>query len=299
MTWGATGAIVGGAALNAYGTKQASDAAGDAANSTQAGQQRALDYQMEQERVPSFYREAAMKQLGTYYGVDPGAQGQQEREDAGYELEDMQRQLEKYQSHKGSKFRKRARRLQSQMGDVQARIDRLDSQNAAQPQNAGQSGQQGLIDDVMQSPFYNSMVNQGEQAVARNAAATGGFRSGTAQENLAQNSQNVLQGLVNQRLGGLQGMVNGPSNTNAIAGSMAGIGQTQGQGIMAQGQIQQGMYQNLGNLAGMGAQAYFNQPQQPAGGGYSAQGPSSNYGYPSSYGNMSMQGQDTGFKPVI
>ena len=53
-----------------------------------------------------------------------------------------------------------------------------------------------------------NLKSQGENAIARNQQATGGFRSGTTQENLAQNSQNVLQGLVQQNLQGNQYLAN-------------------------------------------------------------------------------------------
>ena len=66
--------------------------------------------------------------------------------------------------------------------------------------------QQAIIDQAKSSPFMSSLVAAGEGAIARNAQATGGFRSGTTQENLAENSQNVLMGLVSQILQGKQGI---------------------------------------------------------------------------------------------
>ena len=107
--------------------------------------------------------------------------------------------------------------------------------------------QQGLIDQVQASPFYSSMVNQGEQALLRNAAATGGLRSGITQNALAQNSQNVLQGLVGQQLGGLQTLAGFQPNTAGVAQATGNIGNTLAQGITAGAQAQQaGMGQFLG-----------------------------------------------------
>lgn len=94
--------------------------------------------------------------------------------------------------------------------------------------------QQPIIDQAMSSPFMSQLVQTGEDAIARNAQATGGFRSGTTQENLAQNSQNVLMGLVDQILQGQQGIANtGFGATDAYSTAMqniiAGQGATRGQ----------------------------------------------------------------------
>lgn len=109
--------------------------------------------------------------------------------------------------------------------------------------------QQGLIDQVQSSPFYSSMVDQGEEAVLRNAAATGGLRSGATQQALAQNSQNVLQGLVNQQLGGLQTLSGYQPNTSGVASMTSGIGSTLAQGQLGAAQAQQA---GLGNVMSLG-----------------------------------------------
>ena len=112
--------------------------------------------------------------------------------------------------------------------------------------------QQGVVNQAMQSPFYQSMVGQGEEAILRNAAATGGLRSGGVQQALAQNSQNVLQSLVGQQLSGL-GMLSG-FNTGAenVANLTSGIGSTLAQGQVAGAQAQQA---GLGNLLNTGLTA--------------------------------------------
>lgn len=123
-----------------------------------------------------------------------------------------------------------------------------------------QGGAGRMIKDVRQSPFYRQNVRAGEQAIGRNLSMTGGLRSGTANEALAQNSQNVLQNLVNQRIQGQQALAQMPSNANNIAQLTAGIGQTLGQGQVAAAQAQQaGGQQGIGNMMGlgqMGMQAY-------------------------------------------
>ncbi|MGB3724815.1 MAG: tail fiber domain-containing protein [Glaciecola sp.] len=112
--------------------------------------------------------------------------------------------------------------------------------------------QQGLIDQVQASPFYSSMIDQGEEAVLRGAAATGGLRSGDTYQALAQNSQNVLQSLVGQQLGGLGQMAGFQPNTGAVAGQIGNMGTTTAQGITGAAQARQ---DGIGNLMNLGLSA--------------------------------------------
>ena len=94
--------------------------------------------------------------------------------------------------------------------------------------------QQPILDQAMSSPFMSQLVDTGEQAIARNAQATGDFRSGSTLENLAGNSQNVLMSLVNQVLQGKQSIANAGSGAtdaygNAMQNIQAGQGDTRGQ----------------------------------------------------------------------
>jgi len=94
--------------------------------------------------------------------------------------------------------------------------------------------QQPIIDQAKASPFMSSMIDQGEGAIARNQQMTGGFRTGTTQENLAQNSQNVLQNLVQQILGGKQSIAQAgfgatDAYTTAMQNIVAGTGATRGE----------------------------------------------------------------------
>lgn len=62
--------------------------------------------------------------------------------------------------------------------------------------------QQPIISQAQSSPLYSSLVGAGESSIARNRQATGGFRSGTTQENLAENEQGVLMNIIQQILQG-------------------------------------------------------------------------------------------------
>lgn len=93
--------------------------------------------------------------------------------------------------------------------------------------------QQTIIDQAKASPFMSSLVSQGEEAIARNAQMTGGLRTGTTQENLAGNQQNVLMNLVQQMLQGKQGIAQQgfgaqDAYTTAMQNIVAGTGATRG-----------------------------------------------------------------------
>ena len=94
--------------------------------------------------------------------------------------------------------------------------------------------QQTIIDQAQASPFMSSLVTAGEEGIARNAQMTGGLRTGTTQENLAQNSQNVLQNLVQQILQGKSGVAQSgfgatDAYTTAMQNIVAGQGATRGE----------------------------------------------------------------------
>ena len=118
---------------------------------------------------------------------------------------------------------------------------------------------------AMNSPLYKQLManqSQGEEAIMRNAAATGGLRSGNVQGNLAdyntRYTNEALTQAYNQQLGGLQGLAGLPSNANAIAQMTAAPGMTQAQGITAGAQSQLMADQSLtNNLFGLGAALAF------------------------------------------
>lgn len=123
----------------------------------------------------------------------------------------------------------------------------------------GAGDQQALIDRARTSPLYQSIMGgqqAGEQAIMRQAGATGGLRSGNVQGAMYDyNTQLQNQALLesyNQQLSGLTGMAQLPSMAPQIASGMAGIGQTQAQGITASAQAQQAsQQQGWGNVLGL------------------------------------------------
>lgn len=312
------------------GGDDAADAAEKGAELQAAGQKEALDYLKQTERLPQAYREQALSQLGMLYGL-PGLGGTVPYGGyAGQSQQQAQPQMianPAYTSYM-SNFNAPAGTNSSGYlsGDSQLVLDpREIMQNigatggglGAPPQmipnpaysQQDQQGMQGegyspldkaaFVEALRQDPFYESMLQQGEQAVLRGASATGGLRSGTASENLARNSQNVLHGYYNQQVQGLTGLAGTPSNANTIASQMAGIGQTLGQGQIAAGQAQQaGQQQQTGNLFGLASLGLGAYGAGMFGGGAAAATPMYGYGgyqglgigNPSSYSDRKLKG---------
>jgi hypothetical protein len=121
--------------------------------------------------------------------------------------------------------------------------------------------QQPIISQAQSSPLYSSLVGAGESAIARNRQATGGFRSGTTQENLAENEQGVLMSLIQQILQGQGGIADaGAAARNAYVQSggsaLSQIGGTSGQIANIGIQKAAGKANILSGLAQAGATAF-------------------------------------------
>lgn len=127
----------------------------------------------------------------------------------------------------------------------------------------GRPGQAQMIEEAKASPLYSAIMGgqeAGEEAILRQAGATGVLRSGNVQEALAGFSsdlqnQALLQAYQEQVVTGqrelseLQGIAGLPSGTQQIGQTMANIGATRGAGEIAQGQIYQQGLQGLSNTA--------------------------------------------------
>lgn len=166
----------GGAKKAARAAQQAAEQASQGiiqGSQTAAGAQtEARDYLMQADALPTGFREAALKDLGSLYGLNYGSNGMVS------------------------------------------------------------SGSGSILDRAMASPMYQAAIKNGEDAVLRNASATGGLRSGSASENLARVNQDALISSYQDQIAGLQGLSALPSNANNIAGYTASIGNTLGQGQM-------------------------------------------------------------------
>ncbi len=124
---------------------------------------------------------------------------------------------------------------------------------------SGGAGQEQLIRSAEQSPLYQQLVgNQafGEEAILRNAAATGGLRSGNTQRALSEYNTRLrneaLTQAYGQQLEGIQGLAGIPLNTQAIARGIAAPGQTTAQGMVGGAQAEQLGTQNMINSLSQG-----------------------------------------------
>jgi hypothetical protein len=87
----------------------------------------------------------------------------------------------------------------------------------------GPEAQQAQYDAILNSPQYQEMVRQGENALLQNASATGGLRGGNTQAALAQFRPQVMNQLMDQQYGRLGGIT---STSGTVAGQLASSGQT-------------------------------------------------------------------------
>ena len=106
----------------------------------------------------------------------------------------------------------------------------------------GEFDQQAIIDQVQASPFFQTNLQEIENSILRNQAATGGLRSGGTQEALAFANTQALQGATGQLLGGLQQFAFPPLASNQQAALLSGIGQTQALGVTGAEQARQSAF---------------------------------------------------------
>lgn len=132
----------------------------------------------------------------------------------------------------------------------------------------GADAQKQSIDALQNSPQMQAYINQGENAMRQNAAATGGLRGGNFQGALAQYRPNLLNNMIQQQyqnLGGITalgqssaaGVGNvGMQSANNIGNLLQASGNAQAGAALAQGQAQANMYAGIGNAIGSGLGMY-------------------------------------------
>lgn len=215
--------------------KTSAEAAQSAA-ATQAGAMTdQLAYLQEINRLPQQYRDQALTELASIYGLGGATQSQPGQQATGNPLMDAGRMA---------------------AGTIGGGAP---GSGEVQPHNA----QQAMIDRVKASPMYQEIMGgreAGEEAVMRHAAQTGGLRSGNVQSamydyNTQLGNQALTQGY-NQQMAGLQGLAGIQTGSQQIGQTMADIGGVRAQGILGAGQGRQAGTQNLMNL-GLGVAGLF------------------------------------------
>ena len=120
----------------------------------------------------------------------------------------------------------------------------------------GQEAQQAAVSGIENGAQFQSMAQQGENAILQNASATGGLRGGNTQAALGQFRPAMLNDLINQqyqRLGGMTSMGQnaaagvgnaGMQTGNNIANLMQQQGAAQAGNYIAQGEATAGLINN-------------------------------------------------------
>lgn len=134
---------------------------------------------------------------------------------------------------------------------------------------AGEEEQTKAIAALEASPQFESIVQQGEEALLQNAAATGGLRGGNIQGALAQFRPQVLSQLIESQYGKL-GQISQLGQASAAGQASAGLqtgsnianlmtqaGQAQAGAALAQGQAISGVTDSIGQLATLKALKVF------------------------------------------
>lgn len=120
---------------------------------------------------------------------------------------------------------------------------------------SGPEAQQAAIEALRMSPFFQSQLEVGNNAILQNASATGGLRGGNTQAALAQFAPQLLQQTLQQQLQNLGGLTNNGFNAALRAGDLdQQKGAAQAGNALAQAQRQSsiigGAFQIGGLLAG-------------------------------------------------
>jgi hypothetical protein len=125
----------------------------------------------------------------------------------------------------------------------------------------GGDTQAGAIEALRQSPGYQSLYRNGEEALLQNASATGGIRGGNTHRGLADFGADTLSQIIQQRLGNLGGLSSqggatgqylgglGANYANQGSGLYGNMGQVRAGGLLTRGGITSGMWKSAGSFA--------------------------------------------------
>lgn len=114
----------------------------------------------------------------------------------------------------------------------------------------GPEAQAAAVNQIQNNPMFSSIVQQGENAMLQNAAATGGLRGGNTQAALAQFRPSMLNQFIQQRfqnLGGIAGQ--GLAGAQQQAALAQDLGNVNASGALSGYNLQRNF---IGDLAGFG-----------------------------------------------
>lgn len=145
----------------------------------------------------------------------------------------------------------------------------------------GAPQQQSAIDALKASPLYQSLFNNGQEALLQNASATGGIRGGNTERGLADFGADTLAQTIQQQLaslGGLAGMGMGATNAVADFGQQAsqnvqndliGQGRARASGALTIGGINAQNWKNAGSFLDQAVSAALGAGAGPGGAPFS------------------------------
>ena len=150
---------------------------------------------------------------------------------------------------------------------LQAAIQQQMQAQQAQQAGMGTADQQqaAAVAKFENSPYYQAITRQAENAILQNSAATGGLRGGNIQGALSSTRPILLQNLIDKQLANLSGLTSigqnaaaGVGNAGMQTGQQVGaalgqMGAAQAGGILGQSNATIGA---LGNIGGLFAQRY-------------------------------------------
>lgn len=130
---------------------------------------------------------------------------------------------------------------------------------------AGPEAQQTYVTQQEQSPIFQALARQGEEAILQNASATGGLRGGNVQGALGQFRPALLNQFLEQQYGRLGGMTAlgqnsaagvgaaGMQSANAISDLLGQAGAARAGSALGVGKALSGPFNLLSTLGGMSA----------------------------------------------
>jgi hypothetical protein len=142
----------------------------------------------------------------------------------------------------------------------------------------GPEAQQAYVAEQEQSPIFQALARQQEEAILQNASATGGLRGGNVQGALAQFRPALLNQFLEQQYGKLGGMTAlgqqsaagvgtaGMQSATSIANLLGEAGAARAGAALGVGQALSGPFNLLSTLGGMSASksmGYAPPPQAP------------------------------------
>jgi hypothetical protein len=141
----------------------------------------------------------------------------------------------------------------------------------------GAEAQQAYVSEQEQSPIYQALARQQEEALLQNASATGGLRGGNVQGALAQFRPALLNQFLTQQYDRLGGMTTlgqnaaagvgsaGMQSAGAIAGLLGEAGAARAGSALGVGQALSGPFNLASSLGGMMAAKNMGILPKPAG----------------------------------